>query len=152
MRFIQFYIPLWFAIIYNFKIYLQVIAFLKTYCERDTNHFLIRRLRLYPLILVICWSWATINRLYNFVGKEVFILNFLHIFFGSLQGFLNACVYGLTKSVRLTVKEFIWEKWYGKPIEDPNLEIEERLIGEFRSASTIQQNGPREVEFIQYYT
>lgn len=50
---------------------------------------------------VQCWSWGTVNRLYeSFTGDTVFWLTVLHKTFSSCQGMLNALAYGFTPGVR----------------------------------------------------
>ena len=63
---------------------------------------LIRRLQFYPLILVICWFWGTVNRLQNAFSPDnaVYWLYFMQGTFRSLQGLLNAVAYGAQPQVR----------------------------------------------------
>ena len=63
---------------------------------------MIERLKYYPLILIVCWIFATINRIYDSVhpNNPILALILLQTIFQSLQGILNALVYGLTPSVR----------------------------------------------------
>lgn len=52
--------------------------------EISTSIPIIKRLRLYPLVLVICWSWATINRVHEAfdpAGTTVFWLFMLQYAF-----------------------------------------------------------------------
>jgi hypothetical protein len=59
--------------------------FLKNFCIM---------LKFFPIILVICWVPATINRIYLFASKkENAFLYGLHAFSTTLVGFLNALVY-----------------------------------------------------------
>mmetsp|Transcript_2838 Transcript_2838/g.4051 ORF Transcript_2838/g.4051 Transcript_2838/m.4051 type:complete len:337 (-) Transcript_2838:253-1263(-) len=60
-----------------------------------------KRLFLYPLIIVVCYSFASINKIYMLAtGNGVFTLYLLQFTFLSLSGFGDALVYGSTKSVR----------------------------------------------------
>ena len=45
-------------------------------------------LLLYPLNLLICWVWGTINRMQNWYhpGNPSFVLFLLQVLFGNLQG------------------------------------------------------------------
>ena len=47
---------------------------------------LIKKLKYYPMILVVCWSFGTLNRLYNIVVPDdpSLWLTILHMLFGSL--------------------------------------------------------------------
>ena len=75
-------------------------------------------MQLYPLILIFCWFWATINRIHGiFESKSPFWLQALHIFFGNLQGLLNAFVYGFTDKVKSILKN----KIFGKTKEEDNI-------------------------------
>jgi len=105
MRFFQFYIPLWIALGFNIYAYVKVIKFIRKHLSRDMEVRFIHRLKYYPLVLAFCWSFATVNRLYEIVGKEIFILTVLHHGCGGLQGFLNAIVYGMNENVKQTWKK-----------------------------------------------
>ncbi|CAD7925234.1 unnamed protein product [Amoebophrya sp. A120] len=56
----------------------------------------LRRLFYFPLLLVFCWSFGSLNRLLNWFGVRLYVLDFLTVTFGGLQGFLNACCYFFT--------------------------------------------------------
>src|SRR5687768_7516674 len=90
LRLFEFYLPLWAAIIFNGYIYFKLINYLKSL---HTNIDL-RRLSLYPLILIFCWSFPTIHRLHSiFTDDNSPTLAFLHSVFESMQGILNAILY-----------------------------------------------------------
>mmetsp|Transcript_31114 Transcript_31114/g.40056 ORF Transcript_31114/g.40056 Transcript_31114/m.40056 type:complete len:328 (+) Transcript_31114:108-1091(+) len=107
-RFFLFYIPTWIAIGYNIVVYFKVIRTVKClYVGAQTAQSkkllnLCDRLKMYPLIMVICWSFATINRIQNTIEPQnpMFVLFFLHSMLISLQGLFNAVAYGLTPTVR----------------------------------------------------
>jgi len=64
---------------------LEEANFLKNFCIV---------LKFFPIILVICWLPATINRIYLFLsGNENTFLYTAHAFFANLTGFLNCVVY-----------------------------------------------------------
>jgi len=105
MRFAMFYIPLWIALSFNIYAYLRVIAFIKKYISTTLEVRFVHRLKYYPMVLVICWTFPTINRIYNIFGEEVKALTYLHVIFGGLQGFLNALVYGANDQVRQAWRE-----------------------------------------------
>jgi len=65
----------------------------------DSNDELkfIKRLRFYPLVLIVCYLWGSVNRIYVFFDDEIEWIVALHLFFGGLMGFLNSLVYGLNK-------------------------------------------------------
>jgi len=63
----------------------------------------IARLRYYPMILVVVWSFASINRVYEAATggtAPIFALFFLQKVFSSGQGLLNAFAYGFSDGVR----------------------------------------------------
>ena len=105
MRFAQFYVPLWIALAFNLYAYVKVTRFIKKYISTTLEIRFIHRLKAYPLVLVICWTFATINTIYNIFGHEKEGLTFLHILFGGLQGFFNALVYGANSQVKQVWKE-----------------------------------------------
>lgn len=83
-----------------------------------------RRIGLFPLILVGCWMFATINRIYEmFDGSPVYGLYALQVLSSSLSGLLNALVYGMMPSVRGAWSRVL-EKW---PIVGPLLSSQARV-------------------------
>jgi cAMP receptor-like G-protein coupled receptor len=51
-------------------------------------------LKFFPMILILCWFFPTVNRIYTFFShRQNFYLYSLHIFFSSCTGFLNSIVY-----------------------------------------------------------
>ena len=64
------------------------------------------RMVLFPLILIISWTFGSARRLIELFGGSVPVwLVCIHIAMGSLVGFFDALVYGLTKDVRRKDKE-----------------------------------------------
>ena len=74
--------------------------------ERRRNNTL-QRMKYYPLILIVCYTFATIRRVIDWatVDQTSFILALLHTFFAEIQGCLNAICYGFTKDVKIKDKE-----------------------------------------------
>lgn len=105
MRFVQFYVPLWIALAFNLYAYIKVVRFIKKYISTTLEIRFIHRLKYYPLVLVFCWTFATINRIYNIFGHEIMFLTFMHHTLGGLQGLLNALVYGTNDQVKQIWKE-----------------------------------------------
>jgi hypothetical protein len=80
-RFLLFYCPLWLCMLYNLAAYGRIIRILRASLgsQRSTENEqevkkkevkkdqLINRLRLYPIILVVCWTFGSINRIQNAV-------------------------------------------------------------------------------------
>lgn len=77
---------------------------------------LIQKLRMYPFILIFCYSLATINRIYDFINPDHmnFWLTFCAAVVMSLCGLLNAVVYGFTDTVRTRIKHWL----QGRPMQD----------------------------------
>lgn len=74
-RIITFYGPLWVVIVTNISIYVKIIRVIFEYVSEDTDEVkstkkLVRRLRLYPLLLIVDYSFATINRVYDFIYPD----------------------------------------------------------------------------------
>jgi len=73
----------------------------------------LNKLKWYPRIIFICFSFATINRLTNFIKQDaIFILQLLHVIFSGLFGFFNALAYGLNGNI----KKIIYQKLQDKGI------------------------------------
>ena len=106
-RILLFYLPLWIAIAFNSVVYIVVTNTLarvaRTQASETRPKYLkmIRRLRMYPLILVFCWMGATVNRIQNVIypDKPIYNLYLFQVSTRSLQGVLNAIVYGLNNHV-----------------------------------------------------
>ena len=67
----------------------------------------VRRVMYFPLVLVVAWFFATVNRLYlfsNYDNPSLF-LTIMHNMLGNLVGLMNCCVYGLNYQVKATFRE-----------------------------------------------
>lgn len=64
----------------------------------------LRRMRLYPLALVVTWFFALVSRLSQLAADPVFGLVVLHVAFSSLLGVFNAAVYAMTPQVRAKLR------------------------------------------------
>ena len=128
-RIIQFELFLWFALGYNFYWYIRCIRFLRRVYKQEVNKSLLFRLFSYPMVLVFCWSWATINRIYNVFWDDSTTLNILQIVFVSFEGLFNAVIYGLNKNVRNCLKE----KFFKKKVEEAlvNTEVDDIEMSEY---------------------
>ncbi|CAN0268085.1 unnamed protein product [Discosporangium mesarthrocarpum] len=58
-------------------------------------------MRLYPIALVVCWSWATVNRIHEALApyESIFWLYVLQYTFQAMHGVLNAIIFALTPAV-----------------------------------------------------
>jgi hypothetical protein len=113
-----FYFELWIAFIINAYCIYKVIKYANSLGLMGDNKDMFNRLKYYPLILILSWSWGTINRIYQFFGDDVVWLACLHIFFGGLQGFLNSLAYGGTSSVRYLIREKILGRCFKRKEEN----------------------------------
>jgi hypothetical protein len=122
-RYIQFYAPLWLAIIFNAVVYTRVVMLLRRTMAAakqvsagmgggsddeavHTMHAILRRLQVYPFILLVVWLPASVNRLYeSATGQQVFGLYLAQKMCSNSQGMLNALAYGLSAGVR----EALWD-------------------------------------------
>lgn len=94
-RLVTWYVPLYLELIYMCWIYWRTTRLL------DGANETFWRMRFYPLVLVIAYSFATINRIYQMATDDYsFPLTILQIFFQGSIGFLNAMVYGCNSAVK----------------------------------------------------
>jgi hypothetical protein len=118
-RFICFYILLWVAFGYNLFVYFKIDQLLKGIQQEQKKQgtaqtkrarTMMDQTKFYPLVLVVCYSFATINRLVETIsGSSYLWLSGLHVFFTGLRPLLNAIVIGLTPGVVHLVRfERIW--------------------------------------------
>lgn len=119
LRFVLFYIPLWFGVCFNIYCYYKVIKILRRVLPGSSDTTLVTRLRLYPLILIFCWIWSTVYEIYALSDCTVDnkFLNVTSLTFSNLIGFFNAIAYGLNANVQHVVggKLKIFWKWATKP-------------------------------------
>lgn len=96
---IQFHVVLWISIIFILVTTFRVVRFIKaTEINYDPNF--VRRLKLYPAILLACWLFPTIHRIYVMAtGEQMFYLLLMQSILPSLQGLFNFLFYGLNSSV-----------------------------------------------------
>mmetsp|Transcript_22616 Transcript_22616/g.40711 ORF Transcript_22616/g.40711 Transcript_22616/m.40711 type:complete len:297 (-) Transcript_22616:58-948(-) len=112
-RVIVFYLPLYIVLIYCGYIYHQVHKEIAEHTRVTSTHdtsfserrSILYKLYLYPVVLFFSYALVTVYRIYNFStdGAQNFPLAFVSAFFMSMNGLLNALVYGLTKNVRLAL-------------------------------------------------
>eukprot|EP00698_Gefionella_okellyi_P011695 TRINITY_DN3100_c0_g1_i1.p1 TRINITY_DN3100_c0_g1~~TRINITY_DN3100_c0_g1_i1.p1 ORF type:complete len:440 (+),score=51.64 TRINITY_DN3100_c0_g1_i1:162-1481(+) len=103
-RFFQFYFFLWSVFIIQIVMYLLIFREVRN----SVNVFggatgnAVKRMGLYPLILIICYSWATVNRIQNYIAPDtpLFWLYLLHVLFEDMVGLFNAFAYGSQRILR----------------------------------------------------
>jgi len=112
LRMILFYVPLWLVVAFNAYVYFKLIKFLKTINAKVNR----RRISLYPLILVICWFFPSLHVLSNAFGRDNEFMNALHNLSESMQGILNAIIYGMNTDVNRQWKYFFkkhYDRFFG---------------------------------------
>jgi len=119
--FVQFYGPLWAAIVFNGCVYVATRRLLLRTIEASAARGelaagdetalklrrLIERLQFYPAILVVVWLFASVNRVYEAAtggADRIFALVLLARCFSASQGLLNALAYGFSDGVRGVVR------------------------------------------------
>jgi hypothetical protein len=119
-----YYIPLWAVTIYNICAYLKVIRAMNRQLGSvaDGNMYtdeVIKKLKLYPLILVICLTPEMANRFYNWVYPDSQNFYFTCVAYAcqALMGLFNAIFYGFTPTVKMEIIGVIcprrYERIYG---------------------------------------
>lgn len=105
-RYFLFFIPLWLTVIFIILLYVKVLKVLRAnYNDESTVKSLNKKLTYYPVILIVCFLPYTIKALLE-LNEVKFAEDYQVEFtivagaFRSLNGFLNALVYGNTKKVR----------------------------------------------------
>ena len=77
----------------------------------------VQRLAAYPIILVIGWLPATVNRVHNSASDDsLFALAMVQIVSQNLIGTFNAFAYGFTDNLLVKVRS----AWHGEEPEDCN--------------------------------
>eukprot|EP00455_Lapot_gusevi_P037867 TRINITY_DN4247_c0_g1_i3.p1 TRINITY_DN4247_c0_g1~~TRINITY_DN4247_c0_g1_i3.p1 ORF type:complete len:297 (-),score=46.43 TRINITY_DN4247_c0_g1_i3:43-933(-) len=113
-RFLQFYVWLWTSIIFIVWVYYRIqrhYSSIEDQSSQDAStaarQKMMQRMKLYPATLIICYFFATINRLYSIFSPEPnFTLFVLHTIFASSKGFFNSMIYGFSGNIgnELTVR------------------------------------------------
>lgn len=138
-----YYIPLWIVIVYNLWVYAKVIETVTetmddVSSDNRTRHVILHRLRMYPFILVLCQTPATIHRIYAFFGQDettTFILAIFASFFLLINGLLNAIVYGYTDSVKLSIRKRLFPQEF-------EVQTTNTFLGSVESQSNLFNNSP----------
>lgn len=105
-RYFLFFIPLWLTVFFIIFLYVKVLKVLRcNYNDECTVKSLNKKLTYYPIILILCFLPYTVKALLE-LNQIEFVVEYQVAFtivagvFRSLNGFLNALVYGNTKKVR----------------------------------------------------
>ena len=110
-RILCLYLIVWAVIVFNLTVYYKIIArirkeFQNVIENQAENNAVIKRLSLYPLILIACYLPITLKRTMEIGGQRILPFWFLCLsaFGVSVLGFANAMVYGLSRPVREEIK------------------------------------------------
>lgn len=106
-RFTTFFVPFyiaWFIIVVGYVWIYQVarknLVTMRNE-DREKAEAQIARLRYYPIIFVVMYIPATINRVYNWISDDdIYVLFILQALTAPAVGFVNALAYGLDRDVR----------------------------------------------------
>ena len=99
MRFLCYYAPLVIVIFYNILQYRRVIKEINENALEEVN--VSKRLKFYPLVLIITQISLTVHRLiYFFAGVSYMPLAIIGVLTTSLMGMINAFLYGFTEPVK----------------------------------------------------
>lgn len=71
--------------------------------DDDQSKGFIWKLMLYPIIIVVCWIWGTINGIHDHSFERIFWLTACQTLFSGLQGFFNSMIYGFTSQVKVLI-------------------------------------------------
>lgn len=112
-----FYIPLAIVIAFNITLCLKVWNHIKRNKDSVVENHNIKvkvftRLMSYPVILIICFTPATVHRFYKFFRLQDQESLYITAMFGNcIYGFCNSIVFGSTKHIRKRIKEKIFPKY-----------------------------------------
>lgn len=117
-RVINYLAPLWIVMIINFYLHGESVKKIKKMIENIRDDFnrsvLLNRLRLYPIMLLVCHTPVSVLRIMGFFdivdNETVWIPSLLASFFLILSGFLNAVVYGLTDRVKKELQKKLYNE------------------------------------------
>ena len=111
LRLFCFYFIVWTVIPFNLFAYIKVIYKIKQeyggFIEyQNTNNAMIKRLSLYPIVLIVCYLPITIKRTLEIGGGDLipFWFTCVSAFGISITGFVNSIVYGLSGPVKDEIK------------------------------------------------
>jgi Slime mold cyclic AMP receptor len=106
--FVEFYGPLIVILIVNIYFYIKIFkkVWSETYfgVDCEITKKLLSRLKMYPIVLIICFTPGLFRRIYYIFYEDTCYLN---LFVGSLcalYGFFNAIAYGMTRKVRSSLR------------------------------------------------
>lgn len=116
VQFISFYIPLWIAVAFNGYAYWKVLRTLHSTIKlagpndpsAENIRKVMKRLSVYPFILVIVWTVESINAIVSAAtGNSYFALALIGATLACTQGMLNCLAYGLSSGVRDAIRDML---------------------------------------------
>ena len=119
LRFISFFVPFYISFVLILVLYFwthrvasQSFQHMRD-DERERSQRQIARLRAYPIIFVILYIPATINRIYNWASSDdIFFLYVLQVLTAPSVGFVNSIAYGMDTEIRnFAANHFIRRGW-----------------------------------------
>jgi hypothetical protein len=105
---IIFYAWTWLIILFNCFFIIKVMNLLKSELKDDQNLVdkYSNKLKLYPLVQIISFIPATINRIYNMcTNNDNFTLTLIQCIFDNSDGLMFAFVYGFNNTVRGAISD-----------------------------------------------
>jgi len=103
-NFLAYFGILFLTIIFNVYCYIKVIWIMKNSGFGKEANAIFFELLLYPLGLIICYSFTCADRIYLSFGEKITWLEYVHVFLLQLQGFVNALIYGMNYQVRTQIR------------------------------------------------
>ena len=92
---------IWVTMSWNIFMYIIVInKYKKIQFERPSDLFLVTRLKLYPIVLFVCYLPITISRILQSAGEVSDLFELVASFLLRLLGFGNAVVYGYSPEIK----------------------------------------------------
>lgn len=131
---------IWLAFIFNTVIIYKVISWLKLVGVTSDKNWVIK-LRFYPFILIICWGWGTVHKIYELISlnpneTNIYWMIYLMVFCCSLQGVFNALIYGFNSNVKKLLKGHLCCRFYLEDEQKQSISTECRGV----EMDSIQRN------------
>ncbi len=128
------FIFFWTLFFFSFYFIRSVINFLeKNYTnktEKELIYKYIKKIRLYPMIQVMCMIPCSLNRLIQIFGLHLEFFDYLIVIFISIQGFLYGLVFGFEPIIKDQLKEFFQKCCKCCLDDDPEKKGKEELSAE----------------------
>lgn len=138
---LTFYGELWIAIIFNIFCLFKVIQSLKKIQDVIKTKRFVRKLYLFPTILIVCWTPSTISRILSFWGIKNYYFSLVQLIFESFQGILNSIVFGFNENVRKNLMAYVCKKNRALTLAETNIsEVGQNSIQEGDSEISDEHN------------